>query len=1056
MRIRSSLPAAALLVAALCVPGRAAHAQGTLDLVVAGTTDTHGRVRGWNYESDRVDNARGLARSATIVDSLRQSAPGRVILLDGGDLLQGNAFTYVAARVAPAGTKHPVIAAMNVMKYDAAAVGNHEFNYGLPFLDATIKQATFPFLGTNAYRVPTGKRAFGSYVIVERAGVRVGIVGATQPGSMVWDHDNLTGKLVIRDIVSELRTAVAEVRKAGADIVLVTMHSGLTGESSYDTVATKMPSENVAAKVAHDVPGIDLILYGHSHEEMPDTLINGVLLMQGKNWAQSVAVAHLMLAKESGHWRVTSRSSRVIQDAGHAESPAVLAVTDDAHRATLAWINRPIGKTTVAWRADSARVADTPLMDFILEVERKATNADLASTAAFSLDASIDSGTITAARLQALYPYDNTLRAVRITGKQLREYLEQSARYYVTGANGAVSVDPKIPGFNYDMVAGVDYTIDVSRPIGQRITKLEVRSRPVLPEDTFTMAVNNYRQTGGGGFSMLSGAPVVVDTKQEIRQLLVDEVEKRGTIAPVDYFHRNWHIEPASAVTSLYAQQRRNNREDAHAVGTSAKARPATKLRIIGTNDFHGALEARPDATGKRRGGAAYWATAIHNLSAGCVSPACETILLDGGDEFQGTPASNLAFGRPIVAVFNQLGFAAGALGNHEFDWGQDTLRARMRDAHYGILGANVRYADGRPVPWIRSDTLVTRGNLKIGVIGLATVATPSTTKASNVSDLRFLTPAPIVDSLSKRLRARGADYVIVITHEGAFCDRDGANNCKGEVVDLVNALHEPIDAVVSGHTHSLVDATIKGIPVVQARSSGTAVDMVELGPDGATHHVSDVLPDSLAADPVVAAIVADAANKVASLVNRPVATIAADMNRDGTQYALGNLIADAQRAAGHGDIGIMNNGGIRANLRAGAATYGTLFEIQPFGNVLYRVTVNGKALREYFERLVSKRLNVHISGATITYDSTKTAGSRMIAAKFSDGREIIDDAQYTVVFTDFLATGGDGLGLAASAIRTEPLSIIDLDALIDYLHARPQPVQAPADVRIIAVPAKP
>jgi len=474
---------------------------------------------------------------------------------------------------------------------------------------------------------------------------------------------------------------------------------------------------------------------------------------------------------------------------------------------------------------------------------------------------------------------------------------------------------------------------------------------------------------------------------------------------------------------------------------------------VIGTNDFHGALEPRPDNTGKRRGGAAYLATAIHNAAADCVSPACETILLDGGDEFQGTPASNLAFGRPVVAMFNQLGLAASALGNHDFDWTQDTLRARMRDAHYGIFGANVRYADGRDVPWIRDDTLIVRGALRIGVIGVASPLTPSTTRASNVADLRFLAPAPIVDSLARRLRARGADYVIVIAHDGAFCDRDGATNCKGDVIDLARALREPVDAIVSGHTHSLVDATVNGIPIVQARSSGTAVETIDLGPDGSTHHVRDVLTDSLAADPAIAAIVTEAVARVAPLVDRPVATIARDLVRSGNQYPLGNLIADAMRVAGKGDVGVMNNGGIRANLRAGPATYGTLFEIQPFANILYRVTVSGKTLREYLEKLVAKAPNVHVSGVTISYDSTRALGSRIVSARLADGKEIRNDAEYALILNDFLATGGDGLGVTAGAIRTEILPIVDLDALVEYLKSRPQPVQAPTDARIIVAP---
>ncbi|CAN5294612.1 5'-nucleotidase C-terminal domain-containing protein [soil metagenome] len=1053
MRIRLSLTAAATFAAAGCVPASSAPTPtASYDLVIAATTDVHGRVRGWNYETSREDLSRGLSRAATVVDSVRAAAPGRVILLDAGDLLQGNSLTYVAARVSPSGTPHPVIAAMNAMHYDAAAVGNHEFNYGVPFLERAIAQASFPFLAANAYR-PNGEHAFPAWAIVTRGGVKVGIVGATTPGSMVWDRDNLKDRLLIRDIVPAVRQAVSEVRAAGADVVLVSMHSGLDGASSYDTVTAGVASENVAARVAREVGGIDLIVYGHSHQEVGDTLINGVLLMQPKNWATSVAVAHLGLVRADGHWSVAGKQSRVIQSASHPEQQNVLAATAAAHAATRKWVAEPLGRTEVAWRADSARVVDTPLIDFILDVERKATGADLASTAAFSLDASLDSGSITAARMQALYPYDNTLRAIRISGAQLRAYLEQSARYYLTSTDGSVRVDPTFPGFNFDIIAGADYTLDVSRPAGQRVTRLAVKGRPVTPTDSFTLALNNYRQTGGGGYAMLATAPLVYDRQQEIRQLLVDEVRRRGTIAPADYFVRNWRIEPATAVASLYGQLRRDNREDAHASGAASSPRPtrvATRLRIIATNDFHGALEPRPDASGRLRGGAAYLATALRNAKAGCIAPACESIQLDGGDEFQGTPASNLAFGRPVVAMFNELGLAASALGNHEFDWGQDTLRARMRDAHYGIFGANVRYADGRDVPWIRDDTLIVRGALKIGVIGLATVATPTTTRASNVSDLRFLAPAPIVDSLARRLRARGADYVIVIGHVGAFCDRDGATNCNGEVVELAKALHEPIDAIVSGHTHSLVNAVVNGIPIVQARSSGTAYGTIDLGPQGATHHVNDVLPDSLTADPGIARIVTAAVANVATLVERPVATIATDLTRTGNQYALGNLIADAMRVVGKGDVGVMNNGGIRANLRAGQATYGSLFEIQPFGNILYRVTVTGKSLRGYLASLVARSPNVHVSGVTITYDSTKTGAARFLTAQLTGGGEIRDDARYKIILNDFLVTGGDGLAVTTGALRTEILTIADLDALVEYLKSLPQPVRAPAELRII------
>ena len=1069
MRINTLLACLAFAVSGACATpssvatgAPAPTAGASVELVVAATTDIHGRIRGWDYDLNAPDSAVGLTRAATIVDSLRDAARGRVILVDAGDIIQGNALGFVAARASPADAVHPVMAAMNAMRYDAAAVGNHEFNYGVPFLERTASQAQFPLLAANARRTD-GSRAFRAWSLVDRAGVKVGIVGATTPGSMVWDRDNLRGRIVLGDIISAVREAVSEVHAAGAQVVVVTMHSGLNEPATYDTAATGLPSDNVAARVAREVPGVDLIAYGHSHKEMADTTINGVLLMQAKNWVQSVAVANLRLERTGGGWRVASKSSRLVRTAGHAESPAVLAATEPAHRATVAWVTTPIGRTDVAWRADSSRLVDTPLLDFVLEVERRTAGADLASAAAFSLDAAIDSGAITAARMQALYPYDNTLRAVRITGRQLREYLEHSARYYRTDETGAVSVNPQVPGYNFDVVAGADYTLDLSRPEGQRLTRLEVRGRPVAPTDSFTLALTNYRQTGGGSYSMIAGAPIVYDKQQDIRQLLTDEVRRAGTLRPQDYFTHNWRLEPASAIGALYAQMRGNasagkaSPSTARAATPSARAsaerppRPATRLRIIGTNDFHGALEPRTDSRGVRRGGAAYLATAIRRARAECVAPACESLLVDGGDQFQGTPASNLAFGRPVARVFDRLGYAAAALGNHEFDWGQDTLRARMRDVRYPFLGANVRYTDGRDVPWIRDDTLVVRGRLKVGVIGLASVITSRTAASKNIVGLQFAAPGPIVDSLARRLRARGADYVVVLAHDGAFCDRTGATSCRGEIIDIAQSIREPIDLIVSGHTHSLVNAEIAGIPIVQAFSSGSAIDVVDLGPNTTRHEVRNVIADSLPPDPIVATLVRDAVARVAPIVNRPIATIAEELERDEPQYPLGNLIADAMRQAGQGDVAVMNNGGIRTGLHAGKATYGGLFEIQPFGNLLYRVTVTGAALRAYLERLVSRQEpRVHVSGLTMTYDSTAAAGARLGTVTMANGAPLDTAAQYRVILNDFMALGGEGLGFTTGALRTETLSIVDLDALIAYLRRQPQPVRAPNEVRIV------
>jgi 2',3'-cyclic-nucleotide 2'-phosphodiesterase (5'-nucleotidase family) len=222
---------------------------------------------------------------------------------------------------------------------------------------------------------------------------------------------------------------------------------------------------------------------------------------------------------------------------------------------------------------------------------------------------------------------------------------------------------------------------------------------------------------------------------------------------------------------------------------------------------------------------------------------------------------------------------------------------------------------------------------------------------------------------------------------------------------------------------------------------------------DSARAELRDVLSDSLPPDARVAALVQRATASVAGRVNRPVGTVAAPISRQGRPSPLGSLIADAQRAAGDADVAVMNSGGIRADLPAGPATYGTLFEVQPFGNVLYRVTVRGADLRAYLERVVAgASVRAHLSGVSITYDTAAPPGSRLRSARLADGRAISDSAAYRVVLSDFLLDGGDGLGLGQAAIKTEPLNVVDLDALIAYIRRQNGPLHAPTDARVTPV----
>ena len=1069
VRLSSLLTAAALTCAAVTpLPAQS----GRFDLVIAATTDVHGRLRGWDYYANAPDPARTLAGAATIVDSVRAANPGRVLLVEGGDILSGNPLLYVAAKIAPPPV-HPVIAAMNVMHYDAAVLGNHEFNFGVPALRAAIAKAAFPFVAANV-RDARGRPFVAPYTLIDRRGVRIAVIGGTTPGSMLWDRDNLReAGLTVTDIVASVRSTVAEVKRRKADVVVVLLHSGLDGAATYDTVATGLPSENVAARVPREIDGINLVVYGHSHAELVDSTINGALLVQPRNWAASVAVATLTLEKSKGKWAVVKHRGQSVKVAGHIESPAVLAASAATHKATVAWVTTPVGRTAVAWRADSSRVVDAPITDLINEVMRRASGAELSATAAFSLDATLDTGAVTQAALSRLYPYENTLRAVRISGAQLRAFLEQSALYYRTlspdgSAPAGGLVDPKIPGYNFDVVTGVDYVIDVTQPAGSRITTLTRNGRAVQPTDTFTMALNNYRQSGGGGYAMLANAPVVFQKDVDIRSLIIDDVAKAGTLDPATYATVNWRLEPAAARAIAYREQNRGRASEAAggAPGVAATSSPAAAaatatpqgrtLRVITMSDFHGALSSRPDDRGRLQGGAVALSAAIEKAQRECTGQ-CQSVVVDAGDLFTGAPASDWDAGKPTVAVFNRLHVAAGAIGNHEFDFGQDTLRLRLKELRYAVLGANVRGADGRPLPWLRADTVVVRGGVRIGIVGTAGEHTATSTKARNVRQLTFLDPAPIISERVRALRAGGAQIVIALAHDGARCDRDKPDACTGGGISIIDKLTDMPDLFVMGHAHWNVALRRRDMPVVETTSNGRAIAVVDIPLDGgpARAEVRSVSGENRAgADPVVDSIVTAANAKVQARIDRRVATVAESFVRTRDQYPLGNLVADAARAKGNADFGAWNNGGIRTDVPAGPITFGGVYQISPFGNVLVRVRLRGRDLVANAERWVwNGRPNTHVSGLTIEFDPARPQGQRVVRVLGVNGAPLDPDRIYALAVNDFMIDDAEGT-LLARTISVDVLAVRDVDMLASYLQALPQPVRGDTTERIRAVGA--
>ena len=491
------------------------------------------------------------------------------------------------------------------------------------------------------------------------------------------------------------------------------------------------------------------------------------------------------------------------------------------------------------------------------------------------------------------------------------------------------------------------------------------------------------------------------------------------------------------------------------AAGLAAFA-DTTLLRILAVNDFHGALEPRVYgwSGGRLVGGAAALKATLDSAAAGC---RCTVLRLDAGDEMQGSLGSNLVSGRSTVEALNAIGLDAAAVGNHDLDWGTDSLAARMHEARYPWLAANVFDSlTGRRPAWAVPYRILHKGGMRIAVVGYITPQSKTIVKAERVAGLEFRSGASAIRDALDAAHVERPDLTILVAHAGALCD---SLPCRGEIVDLARALDSTrVQFIVSGHTHTLVQTVVHGIPIVQARSYGTAYAVADwLGKSDGTREwrvrVETVWADRVTPDAGVEAIVARYRPEVERLSRTVVATLRDSLPVLRGEYPLGNLIADAQRAAAPGiDFALMNNGGIRRDLYPGPLTYGALFELQPFGNSILAVRLTGAALKEVLEHaLAGGRPDGHVSGLTVRYDPEKPPGARVVEMLRADGSAIRPDATYVLAVSDFLQTGGGGFAMLRTKAATRT-GKTDLDALIEHLKRLPQPVAAPAGRRFIAV----
>ena len=519
-----------------------------VQVTVLATTDLHGHLMPVDYYTNaRAD--RGLARVATLIRDARKGAPD-ALLVDCGDTIQGSSLAYYFARKnsRPA---NPMMVAMNALGYDAMVLGNHEYNFGLSVLEKARREATFPWLSANTYqRHSNDTNVYAPYVMKEVSGVRVAIVGLTTPSIPNWEDPANYAGLEFRELVSEAKKWVAHVRtQERADVVVAAVHMGLeydlrTGELGQWNI----PGENAAVAVAEQVPGIDVMFMGHTHREVSGLMINGVLLVQAGRWGDNLARADFYLDRvDDSGWTVAAKSGRTIPvTAATATDPEIERLIMPYEIEAQAWLDKVIGTSDKALDATGSRLEDTAIVDLIHRVQLDAGGADVSFAASFNLRARLPQGPVTVRDIAGLYVYENSLVVIEVTGAQIKAGLEHAARYFLPYREGGTArdlIDERQPGYNFDIAEGVGYTIDLTRPVGERIVDLTFGGEPLDPERKLKLALNNYRVNGGGGYTMFKGAPVVWRSGAEIRDLIIDWVEKHGSV-PAEPTN-NWRIIPA-------------------------------------------------------------------------------------------------------------------------------------------------------------------------------------------------------------------------------------------------------------------------------------------------------------------------------------------------------------------------------------------------------------------------------------------------------------------------------------------------------------------------------
>lgn len=1067
-------------------------ANAKVEINILATSDLHGRIYPVEYATGFEING-GLGKVATIVKEER-AKDSELLLIDNGDTIESNMINIFNGDEI-----HPMIKTMNAMNYDIWTLGNHEFNFGLEVLNKAITSFEGDVLVGNIINTEDNSTFVKPYIIKEIKGVKIGILSLTTPHVKRWESnpDNYKGLDFLDPFEIAKKYADILLNEENVDVLIGTFHFGLESQNFSKDF------NDSAREIAEKIEGFDAIITGHAHSTFgelgEEKTYNGTKLIAMSSTGKYVGKINIKLEKFGNKFKVINVNTDLITTIGVEADQEILDLMKYVDDKSTEEANTVVGFATsdflqkeIVKGIPVAQVQDTAVIDLINKVQMIYSGADVSGSALLDSRATVKEGELTFKDIALLYKYSNTLEGYNITGAKLKEYLEWSARYYNTQKKGDVNVsfNPNIRGYNYDMFSGIDYEIDLSKPVGERVINIIFNGNTLEDDTELKIAMNNYRAGVLKSLGILKDdmSDMYFDSttlaEPEMQRLIQKYVsEKEGNLEPI--VDNNWKLIGISKkelghdealrlinegiislprsedgrtrnvksinVLDVPTKEEIQNIADNLEIPVEFLGNPKTNgelyieaveilddvIQFIGFNDYHGIVD-----EGIKNPGMAKFVTVIKEKKEN--NP--NTVVVSSGDNYNGTAMSNLLYGAPMTELFKEIELEFSAVGNHEFDWGVDKISPWAKDGGFEFLAANIVYKDtNKPIKWAKPYAIKEIDGFKVGIIGLSTIETAYKTNPNNVENLIFINTIEATEKYVAVLKEKGVDAILLLTHIGAFQNKE-----TREVIFEVNSKElskvEGIDGIITGHTHQIIDGIKNGVPIVQGYYNGRTLAEIKFIRDKDSGEFVTVgsldnlylRKDDINHDKNAQKIYNKYFKEVAPTINEELSilTIKLDHNSRQELSTLGQWTTDVMKNKEGVDISVTNAGGLRRSLEAGTVTMGDLYEVMPYDNVHAIYEMTGKQVRELFEYGLSSETiknvgKIQFSGVKIEID-----GDIVNKIVLDDGSMLDDNKIYKVVTNDFMGNGGDGYTIFKEAkLLGETLPI--RDAMVEELRKK-------------------